>query len=150
MKDLTEYDDPLDYVLGYTVGNNLTSRYWQDPERSSSQAGYAKSFDGFGPIGPFIISTLFISDPGQLTLTVRVNGEQRQRANTNDLVFDVRSIIRVLARGRTIRAGTIIMTGTPSGVGALLTPPRFLKHGDVAEVEIEKIGLIKNRVVFQE
>jgi 2-keto-4-pentenoate hydratase/2-oxohepta-3-ene-1,7-dioic acid hydratase in catechol pathway len=78
-----------------------------------------------------------------------VNGEQRQQANTDDLVFDVKSIIRFLARGRTLQAGTIIMTGTPSGVGAFLTPPSFLKHGDIVEVEIEKIGIIRNRVVFQ-
>jgi 2-keto-4-pentenoate hydratase/2-oxohepta-3-ene-1,7-dioic acid hydratase in catechol pathway len=137
-------------VLGYTVGNDLTSRYWQDPKLSSYQAGYAKSFDGFGPIGPFIASTKAIPNPGQLQLTVRVNGEQRQQTNTDDMVFDVKSLIRFLARGRTIRVGTIIMTGTPSGVGAFLTPPSFLRHGDVVEVEIEKIGLIRNTVVFME
>ena len=95
------------------------------------------------------MSTKVVQQPGQLQLTVRVNSEQRQQANTNDLVFDVKEIIKFLARGRTIRVGTIIMTGTPSGVGAFLTPPIFLKHGDVVMVEIEKIGIIKNRVIFQ-
>jgi 2-keto-4-pentenoate hydratase/2-oxohepta-3-ene-1,7-dioic acid hydratase in catechol pathway len=146
-KDIKPEEDPFDYVLGYTAGNDVSSRYWQAPGRSSQQAGYAKSFDKFAPIGPYICSTTAVPDPGALTLTTKVNGEVRQQGRTDDLVFDVPAILRFLGRGRTIRRGTVIMTGTPGGVAAFMKPPAWLIEGDVVEVEIEKIGLIRNRFV---
>jgi 2-keto-4-pentenoate hydratase/2-oxohepta-3-ene-1,7-dioic acid hydratase in catechol pathway len=149
-KDLGQEDNPLDYVLGYTVGNDISSRYWQAPEQSSLQAGYAKSFDKFAPIGPFICSAADVSNPNNLRLTTKVNGELRQDARTDDLLFDIAAIIRHLCRGRTIRKGTVIMTGTPSGVAAFMNPPPWLKHGDVVEVEIEKIGIIRNKFIYKD
>jgi 2-keto-4-pentenoate hydratase/2-oxohepta-3-ene-1,7-dioic acid hydratase in catechol pathway len=148
VKDLPESANPLDYVLGYTVGNDVSSRWWQIPEQSGGQHGYAKSFDKFAPIGPILVSTKVIPDPSQLTLSTKVNGEQRQWTKTDDLIFDVPEIIRHLSRGTTLQPGTVIMTGTPSGVAFFLKPPRFLKSGDKVEVEIDRIGVIKNKMKF--
>jgi 2-keto-4-pentenoate hydratase/2-oxohepta-3-ene-1,7-dioic acid hydratase in catechol pathway len=145
-KDLTPEDNPLDYVLGYTVGNDVSSRYWQMPDRSGGQHGYAKSFDKFAPIGPVLVSTKDIPDPSLLTLTTKVNGELRQETKTDDLIFDIPTIIRHLSRGTTLRKNTVIMTGTPSGVAAFMKPPAWLKDGDIVEVEISGIGIIRNKM----
>jgi len=148
-KNLTESDDPLDYVLGYTSGNDVSCRYWQMPERSGNQHGYAKSFDKFGPIGPVIVSTSIIPDPSTLELKTIVNGEERQSTPTSDLLFTVQDIIRHLSRGTTLRPGTAIMTGTPGGVAAFMKPPAWCKDGDVVEVKISEIGSIRNKYVFE-
>jgi 2-keto-4-pentenoate hydratase/2-oxohepta-3-ene-1,7-dioic acid hydratase in catechol pathway len=148
-KNLSEGDDPQDYVLGYTVGNDISSRYWQQPERSGHQHGYAKSFDKFAPLGPVICSRNIIPDPSTLSLKTSVNGALRQEGKTNDLIFDVSSLIRFFSRGMTLRKGTVIMTGTPAGVGITRSPPALLMDGDVVEVEISGIGRIKNRMVFE-
>ena len=113
VKNLPEAADPLDYVLGYTVGNDVSSRYWQNAERSGAQHGYAKSFDKFAPIGPVIASPAAVKNPEKLKLKTWVNGEVRQDGATDDLIFDIRSIIRHLSQGMTLRQGTLIMTGTP-------------------------------------
>ncbi|OAL36621.1 hypothetical protein AYO20_04237 [Fonsecaea nubica] len=146
--NLTESDNVFDYLLGYTVGNDVSSRYWQDPTRSGGQHGYAKAFDKFTVIGPILASTSYVPDPSKLTLKTTVNGEQRQLTQTDDLIFDIPSIVRHLTRGRTIRPGTVVMTGTPSGVAAFHKPPAWLKDGDVVEVEITEIGRIRNRMAF--
>lgn len=112
VKNLREDQDPLDYVLGYTVGNDVSSRYWQNPARLS-QHGYAKSFDKFAPIGPAIVSRKAVGDPERLKLKTWVNGESRQDSCTDDLIFKIESIIRHLSQGTTLRQGTLIMTGTP-------------------------------------
>jgi len=148
-KNLGENEDPTPYILGYTVGNDVSSRYWQRPERSGNQHGYAKSFDKFAPIGPVLVSTSVIPDPKALTLRTKVNGEQRQITKTDDLIFDIPAIIRHLSRGTTLRPGTLIMTGTPSGVAAFMKPPAWLKDGDVVEIEISEIGKIRNRMVLE-
>lgn len=148
-KNLTESDNPLDYVLGYTVGNDVSSRYWQDPVRAGGQHGYAKAFDKFAPIGPILCSTSQIPDPTKLTLQTFVNGEERQTTKTDDLIFDIPAIIRHLSRGRTLRPGTVIMSGTPSGVAAFMKPPAWLKDGDVVEVKISELGMIRNKMVFE-
>ena len=137
------------YILGYTVGNDVSSRWWQMPERSSNQPGAAKSFDKFAPIGPVITSTSIIPDPSQLTMRTLVNGEQRQFTRTDDLIFDIPAIIRHLSRGTTVRKGTVIMTGTPGGVAAFLKPPAWLQDGDEVQMELENVGTIKNRIVFE-
>jgi 2-keto-4-pentenoate hydratase/2-oxohepta-3-ene-1,7-dioic acid hydratase in catechol pathway len=114
VKNLGEKEDPLDYVLGYTVGNDVSSRYWQvNPTRSGGQHGPAKSFDKFGPIGPVIVSPKAIGDPEALELRTWVNGDLRQNGKTDDLIFGIRAIIRHLSIGKTVRKGTVIMTGTP-------------------------------------
>lgn len=117
VKNLSEKDDPLDYVLGVTVGNDVSSRYWQNAQRSGSQHGPAKSFDKFAPIGPVIASLKAVGDPEALRLRTWVNGELRQDGRTDDLIFGIRAIIRHLSRGATLRKGTVIMTGTPRYVG---------------------------------
>lgn len=106
-------EDPLEYVLGYTVGNDISSRLWQKPPRSGGQHGPAKSFDKFGPIGPIIASIDAVGDPESLKLRTWVNDELRQDGLTNDLIFNIREVIRHVSRGMTLRKGTAIMTGTP-------------------------------------
>lgn len=113
-KNLTDQDNPLDYVLGYTVGNDVSSRYWQAATRSDGQHGPAKSFDKFGPIGPVLASPKAVGSPeGGLKLRTWVNGDLRQDGSTDDLIFSVAETIRHLSRGTTLRKGTYIMTGTP-------------------------------------
>ncbi|KAK5079296.1 hypothetical protein LTR64_002281 [Lithohypha guttulata] len=142
-------DNIQQYILGYTVGNDVSSRFWQMPERSGQQHGYAKSFDKFCPIGPVLVSTELINDPATLQLTTTVNGEQRQTTSTSDLLFDIPTIIQHLSRGTTLRKGTVIMTGTPSGVAAFMKPPKWLADGDVVEIGISKIGKIRNTMNIQ-
>lgn len=143
-------DNPLDYVLGYAVGNDISSRYWQDKTRASGQHGYAKSMDKFAPLGPVIASTRVIPDPSRLQLTTHVNGELRQKSGTDNMIFDVPTLIRHLSRGITLRAGTVIMTGTPEGVAAFIKPSPWLEDGDVVEIEISSIGKIRNKMVFED
>ncbi|KAH0840991.1 Fumarylacetoacetate hydrolase domain-containing protein 2 [Fonsecaea pedrosoi] len=147
-KDLTESDNVADYLLGYTVGNDVSSRYWQDPVRAGGQHGYAKAFDKFAPIGPILVSPAQMPDPTTLTMRTIVNGQQRQITKTDDLIFDIPAIVRHLTRGRTIEPGTVVLTGTPSGVAAFMKPPAWLQNGDVVEVEISEIGKIRNKMVF--
>ena len=113
VKNLKPEQDPRDYVLGYTVGNDVSARYWQWPKMSGSQHGYAKSFDNFAPIGPVIASTRAVSNPESLRLKTWVNGDLRQSCKTDDLIFGIVSLIRHLSQGMTLRKGTVIMTGTP-------------------------------------
>jgi 2-keto-4-pentenoate hydratase/2-oxohepta-3-ene-1,7-dioic acid hydratase in catechol pathway len=142
--------DALRYVLGYTVGNDVSARNFQLPDTSGGQFCYAKSFDGFAPIGPCIVSASLIPDPQKLRLSTRVNGEVRQETETSDMIFTVAKIIAHLSRGTTLRKGTIIQTGTPSGVGLFIEPKGsgFLKDGDLVEVAIDGIGAIQNKMVF--
>jgi 2-keto-4-pentenoate hydratase/2-oxohepta-3-ene-1,7-dioic acid hydratase in catechol pathway len=138
----------LDCVLGYTAGNDVSARNFQIPEVSGGQHGYAKSFDSFAPIGPAVVLAAAIPDPQKLSYTTKVNGEERQRTGTDDMIWTVRQIIAHLSRGTTLRKGTVIMTGTPSGVGFFMEPKGFLKDGDLVEIEVEGIGRIANRVRF--
>ncbi|EXJ69173.1 uncharacterized protein A1O5_08108 [Cladophialophora psammophila CBS 110553] len=130
--NLTESDNVFDYLL----------------IRSGGQHGYAKAFDKFAPIGPILASTSQIPHLSRLTLNTTVNGEQRQLTQTDDFIFDIPSIVRHLTRGRTINPGTLVITGTPSGVAAFHKPPAWLKDGDVVEVEITEVGKIRNKMVF--
>ena len=141
-------DKALDYVLGYTVGNDVSARNYQARDVSGGQFGYAKSFDQFAPIGPAIVSPAVIKDPQNLNYTTKVNGKVRQKTNTSDMIWSVKQIIVHLSRGTTLRKGTAIMTGTPSGVGIFMQGGGFVTDGDVVEIEIEGIGAIKNRMVF--
>jgi len=146
--NITEDEDPLDYVLGYTAGNDVSCRFWQMPEQSGNQHGYAKSFDRFGPIGPVLVSPSVIPDPTKLELVSLVNGEERQRTSTNDLLFTIPQCIRHLSRGTTLKPGTAIMTGTPGGVAAFMKPPAWVQDGDLVEIRISDIGSIKNKYVW--
>ncbi|KAI8648299.1 FAA-hydrolase domain-containing protein [Fusarium sp. Ph1] len=148
-KYVTSSEDALKNVLGYPAANDVSSRYWQLPEISGQQHGYAKSFDGFAPLGPVIASPTALGDVNQLTLVTKVNGEERQRAQLNDLLFGVGDLIAHLSRGTTLRAGTVILTGSPSGVAAFMKPPAWLKDVDTVLVSISEIGSITNRLVFE-
>ncbi|RTE70329.1 hypothetical protein BHE90_015268 [Fusarium euwallaceae] len=148
-KNVSEDEDPFDYILGYTVGNDISSRWWQVPERSNGQPAVAKSFDKFAPLGPVITSKRLIPDPTQLRVSTRVNGERRQYSGTEDWIFDLGLLIRHLSRGTTLRKGSVIMTGTPSGVGYFMKPQTWLKHGDILETEIDGIGTMQNLIAFE-
>jgi 2-keto-4-pentenoate hydratase/2-oxohepta-3-ene-1,7-dioic acid hydratase in catechol pathway len=141
--------DALDYVAGYTSGNDVSARRFQMPDVSGGQFCYAKSFDKFAPIGPCIVSPELIPDPQKLRLTTKVNGEVRQETETSDMIFSVRQIIAHLSRGTTLRKGTVIQTGTPSGVALFMEPKGWLKDGDEVEISISSIGSVKNKMVFE-
>ncbi|QMW36762.1 fumarylacetoacetate hydrolase family protein [Aspergillus flavus] len=134
----------LDYVLGYTAGNDLSARSFQLPEASRMQFGHSKSFYQFGPIPYTIVTTSEIQDPKDLRLVAPVNGEVKQQTSTNDMTWSVRQIISHLSRGMTLRKGTVIMDGTPAGVGFFTK--EFLKAGDVVEVEIEGVASVKDEI----
>lgn len=135
----------LDYVLGYTCANDVSARDWQK-DGGGGQWCRGKSFDTFCPLGPVIVTTDEITDPHTLKIAARVNGETLQDWNTNDMIFDIATIIEFLSSSNTLQPGTVILTGTPHGVGMARTPPRWLLAGDVAEIEIEKIGILRNPV----
>lgn len=146
VKNLDDKTNALPLVLGYTIGNDLSSRWWQAAAKGS-QSNYAKSFDKFAPLGPVLVSSQLIPDPASLTLRTWVNGEKRQDSGIDDLIFDVPALIRFFSQGRTLRSGAVVMTGTPAGVGSFLEgEAKFLKEGDVVEIEVEKIGRIRNRI----
>lgn len=131
----------LDHVLGYTCLNDVSAR---DLQVRDGQWTRAKSLDTFCPIGPRIVTADEIPDPGALRIQCRVNGEVRQDASTAELVHDVRALIAYCSRSFTLEPGDVVATGTPAGVGAFREPPVFLADGDVVEVEIERIGILRN------
>jgi 2-keto-4-pentenoate hydratase/2-oxohepta-3-ene-1,7-dioic acid hydratase in catechol pathway len=130
---LTDNDDPLSYVLGYTCVNDVTAR---DLQRKDVQFTRAKSFDTFCPVGPFIVDGL---DPLNLVVTTRVNGAVKQNGKTGNMAFSVPFLIRYISNIMTLYPGDLIATGTPAGVSPM-------KDGDVVEVEIEGIGVLRNSV----
>jgi 2-keto-4-pentenoate hydratase/2-oxohepta-3-ene-1,7-dioic acid hydratase in catechol pathway len=138
----------LQCVLGYVAANDVSARWWQK-EGSGGQFYRGKSFDTFCPIGPAVAAPEQVGDPNALRIQCRVNGQTMQDSNTADMIFDVATLVSEISRGHTILPGTLIVTGTPSGVGMARTPQVFLKDGDTVEVEIEKIGVLSNRVVFE-
>lgn len=136
-------DTALTHVRGYTCVMEGTLR---DFQRHTSQFIPGKNFERSGAIGPWIVSTDDVTDPQQLTLTTRVNGEVMQQASTSDMLFSVAELIAYCSTFTTLEPGDIIATGTPAGVGYARTPPRFLQAGDVVEVEIESVGTLRNQV----
>ena len=134
-------EDALGIVLGYTCGNDVSCRKAQ---RGDNQWTRGKSFDTFCPLGPVIRTDL---DPSNLDIKTRLNGETMQDSNTSNMIFDCKKLISYLSRAFTLLPGTVIMTGTPEGVGYPRTPPVFLKENDVIEVEIEGIGVLPNPVI---
>jgi 2-keto-4-pentenoate hydratase/2-oxohepta-3-ene-1,7-dioic acid hydratase in catechol pathway len=107
-----------------------------------------KWFDKYAPIGPTIVSQQVVPDYSQLQMKSIINGEVRQSTKLDDMIFDIPALIRHLSRGVTLRRGTVIMTGTPSGVAAFMKPPQWLKDGDIVEIEVEKIGKMANVMRF--
>jgi 2-keto-4-pentenoate hydratase/2-oxohepta-3-ene-1,7-dioic acid hydratase in catechol pathway len=139
-------DQALKHVGGYFVLNDVSAR---DIQFIDKQYSRAKSFDTFGPCGPWLTTTDEIPDPHALHLTTKVNGEPRQSSSTSNLVLKIERIIQSLSRVMTLEPGDIISTGTPSGtVLSLSSHLKYLKDGDIIEVEIEKLGKIRNRVTF--
>ncbi|MSU60092.1 MAG: FAA hydrolase family protein [Pedosphaera sp.] len=139
-------EDALNYVLGYTCANDVSARDWQK-DFGGSQWCRGKTFDTFGPLGPWLVTPDEIPDPNQLQIRTLVNGEVRQDCNTNDMIFDVPRLIEFLSGSTTLLPGTVILTGTPHGVGMAMQPPHWLKAGDTVTIEIEKIGQLTNPVV---
>ena len=132
-----------DYVFGYTILNDVSAR---DVQTAHKQWYFGKSLDGFTPIGPCIVTADEIVFPPALHITARVNGELRQDSTTDLLITSIADIIEELSSGMTLLPGTIISTGTPSGVGMGFDPPKFLKPGDVVECTIDGIGTLRNTV----
>ena len=131
-------------IAAVACANDVSQRWWQW-QAGGGQWSRGKSFDSFCPLGESVPLTA-IADLQNLPLTTRLNGEVVQQANTAQMLFSVARLIAELSRGTTLLAGTVILTGTPAGVGAGCTPPRFLRHGDVVEVEIGGVGLLRNPV----
>jgi 2-keto-4-pentenoate hydratase/2-oxohepta-3-ene-1,7-dioic acid hydratase in catechol pathway len=138
----------LDYVLGYTCANDVSARDWQS-RKGGSQWCRGKTFDTFAPLGPCLVTTDEIPNPNALTIRTIVSGEVMQDWNTNDMIFDVPALIEFLSGSTTLLPGTVILTGTPHGVGFARKPPRFLKPGDKVSIEIEKIGTLTNPVALE-
>ena len=138
-------DQALDYVLGYTCANDVSARRWQK-EGGGKQWCRGKSFDTFCPLGPCLVTADEIPDPNTLKIKTTLNDQIMQESNTADMIFDVPSLISFLSQGTTLLPGTVILTGTPQGVGFARTPPVFLKKGDRVAIEIERIGTLVNPV----
>ena len=137
-------EDALSYVAGYAAANDITARWWQK-HGSGGQFVRGKSFDSFCPIGPWR-SAEEVPDPQALRIVTTLNGDVMQDGATADMIFSVRDIIAHLSQDTTLPAGTVLLTGTPSGVGAGKTPPRFLRGGDSVEVSIAGVGTLCNPV----
>ena len=136
-------EDAEKYIFGYTIANDISAR---EIQTKHVQWFKGKSLDTFTPMGPYIVDKSEIKFPVELDISSKVNNELRQNSNTNKLIFDIPYIISDLSRGMTLKAGDIILTGTPAGVGIGFNPPRYLKSGDVVECCIEKIGTLVNNV----
>jgi 2-keto-4-pentenoate hydratase/2-oxohepta-3-ene-1,7-dioic acid hydratase in catechol pathway len=141
-KDVTEAE-AMSVIFGYTAFNDVTAR---DLQRAHLQWFKGKSLDDCSPYGPWIVSSDEIGDPGKLEIMFRLNGVEKQHSNTSKMIFHIPRLIAELSKGMTLLPGDVLATGTPEGVGFARTPPEFLKNGDVMEVEIEKIGTLRNTV----
>jgi len=143
-------EEALAAVLGYCCANDVSARDWQKrPELGGGQWCRGKSFDTFCPLGPCLATPAAIPNPNALRLTTSVSGEIRQDASTDDMIFSVAQLIAFLSGSTTLEPGTVILTGTPSGVGMGSDPPRWLRPGDAVQVTIEGIGTLTNPVVAE-
>jgi 2-keto-4-pentenoate hydratase/2-oxohepta-3-ene-1,7-dioic acid hydratase in catechol pathway len=145
IKEVPE-NQALEYVFGYMILHDVSSR---DIQFKDKQYTRAKSIDTFAPCGPWITTKDEVADPQNLRITTKVNGEIRQNSSSENMVIPIKKIISSLSMVMTIEAGDIISTGTPAGVAMSMKDPKYLKDGDVVEISIEKLGTIRNRVVFQ-
>ncbi len=140
-------DRALDHVFGYTILNDVTAR---DLQREDRQWLRAKSWDGFAPLGPVVLTRDEIADPGRLALRSWVNGETWQESTTAEMIWDVPSLIAFVSRSIALEPGDILATGTPAGVGHYHDPPRYLSGGDVMGCEIAGIGVLENPIVDEQ
>jgi 2-keto-4-pentenoate hydratase/2-oxohepta-3-ene-1,7-dioic acid hydratase in catechol pathway len=141
--------EAMNYVLGYTIANDVSARDWQKMW-GGSQWCRGKTFDTFCPLGPALITPDELKNPNDLAMCTRVNGVTMQQSNTRDMIFPIDELIAFLSGSTTLEPGTLILTGTPEGVGMGRKPPVYLKPGDVVEVEIEGIGILSNPVREEE
>ena len=142
-------EQALDYVLGYTCANDVSARDWQGRAWGGGQWFQAKSFDTFCPLGPVLVTRDELPNPNALRIRTLLNGEAMQDWNTSDMIFDVPALIEFLSGSKTLLPGTVILTGTPHGVGFARTPPVWLKPGDRVDIDIEGIGTLSNPVVLE-
>jgi 2-keto-4-pentenoate hydratase/2-oxohepta-3-ene-1,7-dioic acid hydratase in catechol pathway len=139
-------DKALDSVFGYMILHDVSAR---DIQFKDKQFTRGKGIDTFAPCGPWITTRDEVADPQSLQIMTKVNGEVRQNSSSSNMVIPVRRIISTLSVTMTLEPGDIISTGTPAGVAMSMKEPRYLKHGDMVEITIEKLGIIKNRILFQ-
>ena len=142
-------ENALDYVLGYTCANDVSARDWQI-KKGGSQWCRGKTFATFCPLGPWIVTSDEIPNPNELSIKTVLNGETMQDWNTNDMIFDVPTLIEFLSGSTKLLPGTVILTGTPHGVGGARNPPVFLKHGDSVTIDIGSIGSLTNPVIDEQ
>ncbi|OLN83340.1 Fumarylacetoacetate hydrolase domain-containing protein 2-like protein 3 [Colletotrichum chlorophyti] len=145
-------EQALEHIAGYLTANDVSARAWQrDPAKAGGvpQWCFSKGFDKFAPLSPVLVSPAVVGNASDLTLQTFVNGEERQNESTGDLLFGVEEIVSFISQGTTLEPGTIVLTGTPSGVGMGFKPPKYLNDGDVVEVRISKLGGVKNKIVFE-
>ncbi|MCU0611314.1 MAG: fumarylacetoacetate hydrolase family protein [Candidatus Eisenbacteria bacterium] len=142
-RDVSE-EDALHHVLGYACANDVTARWWQ--RHGGGPWARGKGFDGFCPVGPCVVTADEIPDPQSLLLETELNGVIMQRSATSQMLFSVRRLISFLSQDTTLLPGTLILTGTPAGVGFTRTPPVFMRAGDVVAVTISGVGRLENRV----
>lgn len=140
---VAENDDPMSYVFGYTLVNDLTSRHLQ---KLHSQWILGKGIDGFCPMGPVLVTADEFGQPGEQKILCTVNGEKRQEAAISDLIFDIPTLIKTIGKSITLLPGDVIATGTPAGVGLGLTPPKYLEKGDIVTVSMNEIGELTNAI----
>lgn len=140
--------EAMNHVAGYTNGNDVSARDWQ-LGRPGGQWLLGKTPDTFAPTGPYLVTADEIPNPGQLSIQLRLNGETLQNSSTKELIFGIDELIAHVSQLITLEPGDLIFTGTPPGVGAARKPPIFLKPGDVAEVEIAGLGVLRNPVVAE-
>jgi 2-keto-4-pentenoate hydratase/2-oxohepta-3-ene-1,7-dioic acid hydratase in catechol pathway len=140
-------DQATNYILGYTCANDVSARDWQR-EWGGGQFCHAKSFDTFCPLGPVLVTPDEIPNPNALRIRSILNERVMQDSNTSDMIFDVPTLIEFLTADKTLPAGTLILTGTPEGVGFARKPPVWLQPGDTIAIEIEGIGTLTNPVAL--
>jgi len=139
-------EDALSHVLGYTCSNDVSARIWQS-KLGGSQWCRGKGFDTFAPLGPVLVTPDEVPNPNALVIKAELNGETMQSSNTKDMIFDVPTLISFLSEDTTLLPGTVIMTGTPEGVGWARDPKVVLKPGDTITIEIEGLGRLENPVI---
>ena len=144
--------DALDYVAGYVVSNDVSCREWQVDTAMGPGGGqwcFSKGFDAWAPIGPVIVAPSVVGAADNLDLVTKVNGVVRQSSNSSDLLFGVKQLVAFCSQGTTLESGSLIMTGTPSGVISGLEETNYLQDGDVIEVSIPQLGRVVNKLVFE-
>ncbi len=140
-------ENAIDWLVGYTIGHDVSARDWQ-LEKDGKQWMIGKTFDTFAPCGPYLVTKDEIADVHKLGIHLRLNGQTMQSSTTSQLIFSVSQILAYLTQVMTILPGDLIFTGTPPGVGIARKPPVFLKAGDLCEIEIDGLGILRNPVVM--